>query len=523
MPKCTDPDCPYFLQPQQSFGKQIIFQHQHLQIRDGYKLTGADLIIIDESPVAALLPERHVYPGTITGFLKRHPDDPAAALLTAIVAATKGLGVSINDVRGSELVSAIESQLNGQPLAQAISQAKRSKFNVEMPAPPESIEKMVPQFLYSLLQVLETEPAKLSFGRCDRGEWGLVWHECKTLALDAFNTLMKPAVIILDGSANEMVYRHLCAPWPYAQVDIACPVSPLVEITQVNCTPSTRHVIKETRQLEWLVRYVAQVANKLGVTIDGGVTFKDAVKTMQDGIGGEWLHYGGQRGKNELADVRAIAVVCSPTNPPYAIERKALALWPDLVAEWQPTGITGAYVATDDRLNAINQLFTTEELRQAVYRARPLTATAPTKLLVFTPWSLSAIGLQPDQTFTSIEHGNSNEAKKALGEYTKRRAACPLKKSLADHLQQNDDFQKCIVYSEVPPTIENRYFVAGITSDSHQAAPPLSAKEGFAALVYQPTPGDVITHYGKKIFVRKVDAEKVFFEVALLGVREGDS
>ena len=476
MPECVLPDCPYRVQAQSAYNKQIIYQHQHLCIKDGYKFTDTDLLIVDESPLAALLPERHVFPRVIGGFLKRHADDPAIPLLTAILAATKQVGITINDVRGAELLSAIEVNLNGVTLADAIKQAKRSPFNESEPRPPDSVGKMVPQFLYGLLQVLETEPAKLSYGRCDRGEWGLVWHDKRPLALAAYGSMYQPAIIILDGSADETIYKHLCEPWPYTQINISGPISPLVEIVQVNCTPSTRAVVKEQRKLDSLARQVAQVANKLNVTLDGGVTFKDAVETMAGQLGGEWLHYGGQRGKNELANASTIAVVCSPTTPPYAVERKALALWLDMASKWQATGIVGAYQATDERLNAMNRLFTIEELRQAVYRARPLTATIQTKLLVFTPWDLTAIGLQPDQTFTSIEHGNSNEAKAAMAEYAKRAKRSPI----ADQLQQIGDFQKGIIYSEAPPPIENGKNVAGNTSDSNP--PPRQVKVGLAPL-----------------------------------------
>ena len=521
VPQCTDPACPYARQAQASYGKQIVYQHNHLHIRDGEKIE-AQLLIIDESPMDALLPNRYVYPKTIKGFITRHPDDPAVPLLTAALSAMQELPQTINDVRGDMLVDVIEKHLNapnGHPtLADAIKQTKRSIFYVAMPAAPDSIEKMAPQFLYSLLAVLEDGPDRLSFGRCESGEWGLVWHERKTLALSVYNCLYKPAIIILDGSANKTIYKPLCEPWPLQMVTIDCPVSPFVEIVQVNCTPSTRHVIREEERKAWLARQVAQVANKLGVVIDGGVTFKGATEVMDNLIGGQWLHYGGQRGNNELADVRTIAVVCSPTTPPYAIVRKALALWPDLAVEWKATGLVGAYEATDERLQAINCLHTLEELRQSIYRARPLTATAPTKLLVFTPWDLKSIGLTPDQTFTAIEHGNSTQAKSALAEYTQRREA-------SRGLQQNADFQNGIVYSEGTPRIENDDFVAAIPSDSHLAdetLPPQSAKEEPARRpIYTPMVGDVLTRYGKKIFVKRLNAEKVWFDVVDLGQNEG--
>lgn len=459
LPKCVDPDCPYALQPMQAHGKTVVFQYQHLYIKDGAKVAQAELIIVDESPLSALLPERYVYARTLKSFVNRHPDDPATPLLMAIHAAISGLPQTINDVRGDQLVSAIQSGLHGVTLAKAIRQARRSTFNVAMPAAPATIDLMAPQFLHSLLTVLGNEPSKISFGRCASGEWGLVWHEIKTLALSAYNSLYKPAVIILDGSADETIYNQLCKPWPLQVVTVDCPLSPNVEIVQVNCTPSTRRVISSPKRIEWLARQVAQVANKLNVTIDGGVTFLGAVAPMEKLIGGTWLHYGGQRGHNELSDARTVAVVCSPTTPPWAIERKALALWPDLVVGWNKTGVVGAYQATDARLDAMNKLHTVEELRQAVYRARPITSSAPTKLLVFSPWNLSAIGLQPHQTFTSLFHGNATHARAALSDYTQRSAqksAFPIGKDI----------------KKPTPIIGNGVFCAENNSYSNQESPP---------------------------------------------------
>jgi len=518
MPECFDPECEYMHQAQASYGKQIIFQHNHLHIKDGDKLGGADLLIIDESPLSALLPEKSVR--SIPGFLKRHPDDPATPLLTAIYTATKKMEKAINDVRGQELISAIEEQLNGSTLAKAIKEAKCSPFYEEMPQPPPQTEaaKMTPQFLYALVNVLETGSEKLSYGRCNGGKWGLVWHERKTLALSLYNLLSKPAVIVLDGSADETIYTHLCDPWPLQMITIDCPISPDVEITQITCTPSTRHVVKSIDRIEGLARQVAQVANKLDVVIDGGVTFMAAVDTMEEIIGGQWLHYGGQRGNNELTDARTIAVVCSPTNPPYAIERKALALWLDLTVEWKSTGVTGSYEATDERLNAMNRLHTFEELRQAIYRARPLTPTAPTKLLVFTPWDLSIISLCPNQTFTNIEHGNSTEAKAAISIYAARRGrVLPL--PVGGGVHKNGTFQNGIIYRDDGPRIENDEICAG-----SKPTPPQPAKEepARAAPIYAPMVGDVLTRYGREILVKQLIADRVWFEVRDLGKSEGE-
>lgn len=538
-PRCKDPACPYATQKQKAHGKVIIYQHAHLALTE---FAQVDAIIVDESPMAALLPEHTLTNGVIAGFLRRHPNDASAPLLQAMLAVARDLPESMTDVHGPDLVAAIEAQLDGWTIDDALSRAMRSKFNVDQPAPPQTLEAMAPQFLANLLTMLDTNRSALSFGRSAvAGKHAFVWHSRRIAALDAYNSLIKPSIIVLDGSAIESMARDLYSPWPTNFVDIDCPVSPMVQISQISCTSSTRHVVKDQARLESLARNVAMVANRLELVIDGGITYQAATSTMQRMLGGQWLHYGGQRGSNDLADASCIAVVCSPTTPPAALERKARALWPDVLCTWQKQGGRGEYIADDPRLQSMNQTHALEELRQSVYRARPLTAQKPTNLLIFTPWDLQSINIEPNRTISEIPYHKSLEATNAAQIYQDR-AGLALDPTTGVKLQPFDQFQCGInTAAKITPPIENPQKVAVLhlsehrsTAENQHPSPPLPAQEENPAdqgaaeptaparsATYAPLRGDVLTQYGKKIFITDVQPDRVLFDVVDLGKPEG--
>lgn len=470
-PDCTNSDCPYHKQVEDARGKQIVFQHNHLFLRDGAQLLGADLIIVDESPLAALTPERHVSISQLEGFAKKHPTDPAANLCSAIARAMRSLPETMTDTRGLALESAINREL-GHSVEYELRSARKSKFNTVAPQPPQEISHMTRQFLGGLVRALDAGLDRVSYGRLSgSAQWALVWHDRQLVALTAKNSLKQPAVIVLDGSANQMIYDAILSPWPVRMVDIACDLSPQVEIVQVRCTPSTRHVVKDDRALTRLARQVAHVCNELGVTLAGGVTFEGAKNTLANALGGQWLHYGGQRGQNVLQGAGAIAVVCSPTIPPAAVERRALALWPHVGCEWVKSGRAGEYVASDARLQALALTHSMEELRQAVYRVRPLSAEKPTRLLVFTPWDLNLIGLTPGTTIDEITDGQSNRVTRAIDAYHARVF------SDQSSLQRAGDFQHGINIENEHPVLKNGKRLQLPQLPKHdRASPPLSAK-----------------------------------------------
>lgn len=477
-PKCTNHGCPYYTQGQKAFGKIIIFQHVHLALSE---FAETNVIIVDENPLSALLPEYSVTPGMLAGFIKRHPEDAAAPLCRAMLAAVKELPQTMIDVGSANVVAAIERHLDGWTLEDAMFRARRSKFNVEQPSPPELVENMAPQFLAPMLNALTDNLPGFRYGKSSHAEkYAYTWHTRRHTALKAYNSLMKPAIVVLDGSANEQISRRLFEPWPVNFVTIDCPLSPLVEVTQVTCTTSTRHVLREQNRIESLGRNVAMVCNRLGANLTGGVTYKAALDTLQDMLGGQWLGYGAQRGSNELANAGAIAVVCSPTTPPAALERKALALWPDVDCTWQKCEGKSEYVATDARLQQVNLLSAYEELRQSVYRARPLTADAPMQLLVFSPWALSEIGITPHRVISDLPHHNSKEATSAAVEYRKRVGENFLNTAYCNKIANFN--AQVYIEAKVTPPIENGQNVAVQESEA-KSPPPTGKEEVFAPAV----------------------------------------
>ncbi len=215
------------------------------------------------------------------------------------------------------------------------------------------------------------------------------------------------------------------------------------------------------------------VCNHLDILIDGGISYLKAEKQLAERLGGTWLHYGGQRGNNALKDARALAIIASPTTPPDAIERKALALWSSDPAPivcgqagWECVR-KGDYRAVDARLEAMSRMHGLEELRQAAHRCRPISSAEPTTLLIFSPWDISAIGFTPSLVITDVPHGNSTNSAQAATQYAARRAAATTRES--EHAHHLDDFQSPLINSASRPTIENTQ-----SDPQPRASPPIS-------------------------------------------------
>ncbi|MDP9309969.1 MAG: hypothetical protein M3R24_03560, partial [Chloroflexota bacterium] len=282
------------------------------------------------------------------------------------------------------------------------------------------------------------------------------WFKRHTLLEGRIGGDTAPAVLVLDGSANSAIAERLYAPWPVEGVAIDAPLSPLVTVVQCKVTASTRRIVRDTKTLDSVTRAVMAVCNHLDILIDGGISYLKAEQQLAEQLGGTWLHYGGQRGNNALKDARALAIIASPTTPPDAIERKALALWSadpaPIICDWVRVG-RGDYRAVDARLEAMNRMHGLEELRQAAHRCRPISSTAPTTLLIFSPWDIAAIGFTPSLKIKDVPHGNSTNSAQAAARYAARRAAATTRES--EHAHHFDDFQSPLINNASIPTIEN--------------------------------------------------------------------
>ena len=436
--ECIKEDCPYRTQARALAGRVGIFQHAHLTLPEskaGRALAMADLIIVDESPLNAILTERAATLGELHGLARRMgQDDPAWRVVNALAEIAHEHGRAA-DLYGPELLTRLAKKLGD--VAQAVRTAQASTYaNLQPIAPPDADPDTLPrQFLGRLLRALAHDATSqgnylVTWGKTGMG-WAWVWYDPASFLAHATNRLERPAVIVLDGSADLRVSERLYRGWPVHLVEVDAPMSPAVEVIQVTTGASTRRIVQDDNALENTARRVALVANHRGLTLDGLISYKAAAPVLGELLGippSRRLGYGAQRGKNTLEDARALPIVASPTAPPASIERKARALWYDDVPidhTWQRVG-TGFYQAVDARLEAVNRLHGPEELRQAIHRARPILATAPVTLLVFTPWPLAGLGFTPTATVDQLPYGNSQAARAALDTYRARRGLSPV-------------------------------------------------------------------------------------------------
>lgn len=481
LPHC-EPWCPYARQKAERAGYQAVFQYPHLHINDGELLDGYDLVIIDESPLDALLEENSVEPADVRrlALYLMGRADPGVKLAEA-------LGKVANahyhkPLTGPEIVEALARYVGDVRAAVAAAQASPvGKPHPPAPAAREVDPASLPrQWWGELLQALAHDAAcpdcnpLLSWGR-DGDKWRVTWYARRRLIKAAVGKLAPPAVIVLDGSARDAVSRELFAPWPVEMVTIDAPPSPVVNVVQVPSVASTRRAYDDAARIDHVARAVAVVCNDLNITLDGGIAYKRAAPQLAERLGGEWLHYGGQRGVNALQDARALAIVASPTTRPDTMMRKAWALWSDaprLDTTAERVGV-GAYRYPDARLQAVADLAGPEELRQAIHRARPILSTTPTTLLVFTPWPLAPLGLAPSATIHQLPYGNSADARQALAVYAERRTAAHSGKAdrgeKGSQLQDSGIFQSAKKEREtVTPHIEK------IENPATAPPPPIS-------------------------------------------------
>lgn len=420
LPPCAS-GCRYLAQADQRAGHIVIYQYHHLHFDGGALLADTDLIIVDESPLQALIAEQTATRMELQELLTHLEGqrDPTAQIVQALAALTRGT----KTLSGAEIVRAVEARLEG-PLNTILARAAKAKAAWRHPAPNPKVnlEKLPRLFLGDLLAAL-THDAQHPNSLLSLAHGAYQWYEKRPFLPDPYAHDRPPAVIVLDGSANPMVSAALYQPWPVAVVAIDTPISPYVTLVQCSVTPATRQIVQEPERLKALARAIAAVCNHFEVVLAGGVTYKGAISILAESLGGAWLYYGNQRGKNHLATVPAMACVASPTLPPDVPLRMAQAIWSNDATPIMsvPTRLAaGAYGDADARVQAVTNLLGREELRQAAHRSRMILREEPVIVLIFSPWDLTAIGLAPHITITDVPYGNSRESYQALEQYQER-------------------------------------------------------------------------------------------------------
>lgn len=426
-PACTSPGCAYRQQAEEARGRVVIYQYPHLVHRDGELLKHADLIIVDEDPGAALLQEQAATLGELKALATR--DERVAPLALALVAVANAN--YHRETYGPDLVDALRRRV--PDLEQALATARTSPL--ARPHPPAPVgeehpaEQLPPVVLPGLLDALEHDLAHpdgnalLTWGRTSDG-WRYVWHRRAVLLRCMVGRLDAPAVVVLDGSADHELAQRLYAPWPVGLVHVGAPASPVVKIIQAPGVASTRRIAQEPERGLGVARHVAAIANELGLQFEGGISYKKIAGAMAEALGGDWsLHYGGQRGRNGLENAGVVAVVASPTVPPDAIARRARALYanePPIDPAAERLG-PGTWKHADERLERVARAAGPEELRQSIHRARVVCRTAPTTVVVCSPWDLPALGFRVAGVIEQLPYGNSKAAAEALETYRARR------------------------------------------------------------------------------------------------------
>lgn len=422
LPDCR-PGCPYQRQREASKGKIVLYQHNHLHLYGGKLLEGVDVVIVDESPIGALLQEYEATQADLKKQVRQLGEREGLAV--TLINALMQIPRDAKSLSGEQIIGRLH-ELLGDDLIQIVTDVCNSQAAAQPPPPePTTDLSTLPTAIFGkIVRALAHDlrfPNKLLAYK--EGRWLISERRAFLEQLQASEA--PPAVVVLDGSADPLICTQLYAPWPVELTRIEVPISPLAEIVQCCVTPSTRKVLDDESRLDSLTRAIAAVCGKLGVVLDGGVSYKDAIGHFAEALGGTWLHYGGQRGRNDLKMAKAVAIVASPTMPPDAMERRAKALWADatelITCAWVKRG-KGYYVPTDPRLQAVSDLAGYQELYQALHRCRPILADAPITLLVFSPWSIAELGLAPHKVVEEVPYGNSKASRQGYEAYQRLRA-----------------------------------------------------------------------------------------------------
>ena len=512
--ECTSEDCPYKRQRKDRAGHVAIFQYPHLVLNGGELLTGYDLVIIDESPLASLLSEQTATLGEVNALIRRmDPNDPGRPLaraLSEIADAHNG-----PDLYGPKLLTALVERVSD--VAQAIKAAQTSPAATLHPVAPKDVDdpaRLPRQFWGKLLQALAHDAtgqgnSLLVWGKSGEA-YAWSWFAPAPMLEKLSGRLPghQPAVIVLDGTADPVVSERLYAPWPVHFEELSAPLSPAVRLVQASRGPSTRRAFEDGKRIDHVARSLAVIGNELDLpAFDGLISYKSAAPLLAEKLGiepGRALHYGGQRGSNTLANARTVAVVASPTVPPNVVERRARALWrndaPIVKGKdahgkdtyWTRRG-TGDYEGVDLRLEALARVHGPAELVQAIHRARPLLASEPSTVVVLTPWNLDALGLPPNMTIDELPHGNSERARVALDAYRTRvispempeagafldvtNASRPPTSELQSGIRKGADFYPQIVIDQLPANWQEG-----------ASCPPLPAKAGEVIRAPAPPP-----------------------------------
>ena len=169
----------------------------------------ADVIIVDESPLNALLAEHTVTQGEVQQ-LAAHlekTEDVAAPLVRALA---KSVGAE-SRLWGAELIAKLDQVLHGT-LREAIECARVSPAVTQPPKPgpradPANLPKQfLGRMLATLVHDIDHPNTLLAYDEV----W--TWYEKRPFLKRALSMASPPAMIILDGSANQQISERRMRP-----------------------------------------------------------------------------------------------------------------------------------------------------------------------------------------------------------------------------------------------------------------------------------------------------------------------
>jgi hypothetical protein len=397
--------------------------HNHVSL--GVSISDFDVAIVDELPLGAFLRPRHI-PANAIRLNGVGPIADMSERLAALCAAGETIqGWELLDQLG-ELMDDVYAQFeNFQDALPTIPWVARA----------EDVAKAPYWYLPDLLSLLVQEKAAYDNGATE-------WLERVVITKHGLDLLQRSApwdglpshVILLDATGNPSVYKQLLD----REVEVYAPnvrragsvyqvvkrlhgIGTVLEVLPGEQDKKAKHQRLSKQGLEAL-EFCKAIIQQHGYKTPGCVTFKGAVPEFEAVFGaGRVLHFGAQRGANDLIECDAGFVVGAPQPQDGDIMRSVKILYPYRSKPFCLVEHNGMHPArseelrtyqyfdergqaqrmvggfwNDKDLNAIADVSREQELVQAIHRFRPITREVPVYLLTSVPTDEPLTGIFED-------------------------------------------------------------------------------------------------------------------------------
>lgn len=373
--------CAYY---RQFLGKERvrIVMHSHLAkhqarvFNDDFMDDCAGLIV-DESPLAALVGRQHYALGTVRA---------AGGVLAEVIAAF----ADGTEIDAEATIPRLEDEMRARCVSE-IPQEGGPDASEEW-ALLAALARFAEKKTLKMLPIYKAAIARLN------GELNVLWFG-KTAEGDSVFCAWRselPAVervLVLDGTADAEVYRALLG----ADVHIErVHVEQNLEIIQASDTPVGKRKLTDPQNDGVLAQAVA-LARSTGA---GLITNKDALKLATDRkyLPADYpqAHFNALRGVNHLESLDALVIAGRPEPDALAIEAVARALWSREALNlsggyvWRTDGLASVASHPDARCDGLLRAYREAEIAQAIGRLRAVRSVTTKRiyLLTHTPTGL---------------------------------------------------------------------------------------------------------------------------------------